>query len=270
MKLFPRLVAVDLDGTLLRENSQVSERTVSALRALRKREIPVVISTGRSFEGLEPIQRLLGLEGPVICYNGAVILEGGTPLRHLRLPSELAKAVWKLSQKEGLHFQLFKEGRIFYEKEGEESDYYYRTTGLRGELSSFEGWRDMEATKCLVMAPPSGSDFSKLENLRVRLLKQWGGELNCTYSRPFYLEILHKEASKGTALREVCRQRRIPAEEVMAFGDAFNDLEMMEFAGMSVAMANAPEALRRHCRFVTEFTNERDGVAGFLEEFVLN
>jgi len=269
----PGIVAVDLDGTLLKSDHTLSERTIEALRALENRNCRVVISTGRSYEGMMKYKDQIGLKTPVICYNGAVIADGGTDrvLHQWLLPTDIARAAHQYAKSKGIYFQAFRDGQLFYEYECEQSRYYEASIGLKGMLTDFETWESLEVTKALMIMPPSREpgEFPELHEAQEYFRNLYGDRLYCALSKPFYLEFINGKGSKGNALHQVGVDLGVSREKIAAFGDGFNDLEMLEYAGVSVAMANAPQGVRERCLYTTPCTNDEDGVADFIERHFL-
>ncbi len=270
----PRLVAVDLDGTLLNSDHSLSARTIETMRRLEKAGIPVVISTGRSYEGMMHFKNSIGLKTPVICYNGAVIADGAsdTILHQWLLPAEITRAAVDYARERGIHIQFFRDGELYYERRREESDYYEASTGLKGHVVDFDKNLDRDVTKALMILPPGreSGEFPELHEARDHFQSHYGKQLYCALSKPFYLEFINGLGSKGNALLQVCRDMGIEAEEIAAFGDGFNDVEMLQVAGLSVAMSNAPEGVKKICSYVTALNNDEDGVADFIEKNFLS
>jgi len=267
------IVAVDLDGTLLKTDHTLSQRTVDALRSLENRNCHVVISTGRSYEGMMKYKDQIGLKTPVICYNGAMIADGSTDsvLHQWLLPTDIARAAHQYARSQGIYFQVFRDGQLFYERECEESRYYEASTGLKGQITDFDSWENLEVTKALMIMPPSreSAQFPELSVAQEHFRELYGDKLYCALSKPFYLEFINGKGSKGNALHQVGVDLNVPREKIAAFGDGFNDLEMLEYAGVSIAMANAPEGVRERCLYTTPRTNDEDGVADFIERYFL-
>ena len=271
--IIPRMVAVDLDGTLLNSEHRLSDRTIDAMRRLEDAGIPVVISTGRSYEGMMHFKNSIGLKNPVICYNGAVIADGAEDriTHQWLLPAEITRAAVDYARDRGIHIQFFQDGELYYERVREESEYYEASTGLKGHVIDFDSTVDLEVTKALMILPPSreSGEFPELHEARDHFQNLYGERLYCALSKPFYLEFINGLGSKGNALLQVCKDMGIKAEEIAAFGDGFNDIEMLEVAGMSVAMSNAPEGVKDACSHITELNNDEDGVADFVDRYFL-
>lgn len=266
----PELVALDLDGTLLNSQHKLSDKTISVIKALDRTGIPVVISTGRSYEGMMHFKNQLDLKTPVICYNGAMIADGATDsiLHEWLLPSDITREAYQYARDRQIHLQVFQEGELYYEKSREESAYYEQSTGLSGRLTDFDTWDNLDVTKALMVMPPSRESgaFPELHQAQAHFQEKYGDRLYCALSKPFYLEFINGKGSKGNALDQLSRDMGIPKERMAAFGDGFNDLEMLDYAGLSVAMANAPEGVKERCDRVTDLSNDDDGVADFIEK----
>jgi Cof subfamily protein (haloacid dehalogenase superfamily) len=261
-----------LDGTLLNSDHALSLRTIETLRSLDEKNCKVVISTGRSYEGMIQFKNQIGLKTPVICYNGAMIADGSTDtvLHQWLLPSEITRAAHQYARSRGIYFQVFKDGELYYEYDCEESRYYEGSTGLKGNLTSFDDWEEFEVTKALmIMSPSRAGEFTELHEAQAEFREKFGEKLYCALSKPFYLEFINGKGSKGNALHQVGQDLFVPREKIAAFGDGFNDLEMLEYAGISVAMANAPQGVKDKCTYVTPLGNDEDGVADFIDRFFL-
>jgi Cof subfamily protein (haloacid dehalogenase superfamily) len=269
----PGIVAVDLDGTLLKSDHTLSQRTIETLRVLEDQGSRVVISTGRSYEGMKHFKDQIGLKNPVICYNGAMIADGSTDsiLHHWLLPADITRAAHQFAREMGFHFQVFQDGELYFEARGEEAEYYEASTGLKGHLTSFDDWENLEVTKALMILSPSREPmiYPELSVAQSFFEEIYGERLYCALSKPFYLEFINGKGSKGNALHQVGTDLHVPRESIVAFGDGFNDLEMLDYAGMSVAMSNAPEGVKERCTHETSLSNDEDGVADFIETYFL-
>lgn len=265
----PDLIAFDLDFTLLRDDHTLSERTAAALRELNARGCIPLISTGRNYQGVLPFIRQLGYESPVISSNGAMICNGldGTVLHEWPLPDDITSGMLKEARRLGIHFQGFNNRDLFYERQGEESDFYEGITGLKGKVVQFDTWKSFHFIKALMIGPPgrSSGKWPELHEARQLFDTLFGKRLYAVFSRPCYLDLMNGEASKGIALQTLCDDLSIDPVRVAAFGDAPNDADMLNVAGISVAMKNAPREIRNQADWITNCTNNDDGVAEFIE-----
>lgn len=255
----------DIDGTLVRSDHTVSPAVIKAVRRLEAEGIAPVIATGRSYEALLPIKEALGIGSPVICYNGAMIVDGrdGSVMAHHTLPDEAAREIIAMAREKDYHILAYRGGELIYERERAESREYYRRIGLKGKLVDFDRLKPpLSFTKCLIIG-----DHGKLEPLLARILDEQGEGVNAFFSDPRFIEIVPRGVDKGGAVREVMALLGGTVDQAMAMGDGFNDLPMLKAARWGVVMANALPELR------TQFPPERiappcdeDGVARYLSD----
>jgi len=260
-----RLIAVDLDKTLLDEDLRVPERNRAALAAAAERGVTVAIATGRTHESAARFARRLGLDAPVISYNGAMIRrpDDPEPMRHVRLPAELAAEIVELLVRDMTDFMYFLDGELYAQRLDHWARGYLARTGdlprVAGDLRRFAG---AEPTKLLLLGTP--------EQTRERhefFTGRFGERIYATISLPEYMEILAPEATKATALRWLADHLGVPIEGTMALGDSLNDLEMVQAAGVGVFMPIADDHLRAQADFVP--SDPPTGVAEAVEALVL-
>jgi len=261
-----RLVAIDLDDTLLDNQLQIRERVKAAILRARRQGVVVTLATGRMFRSALPYARQLGLDLPLITYQGALVKnsESGEVLYSRPVPAELAGSVLAAIRPNGYHLQVYYQDQLCMERLTPEGEHYSRMAGvavtLVPELERF----CPEPTKILVI----NWREELLDQLAEQLRRELGERVHITKSKPYYLEVLHPEATKGRALQVLAEHFGVPREEVMAIGDSFNDIEMLEYAGLGVAMGNARPEVKSRADYVAP-DNEADGVAAVLEELVL-
>ncbi len=259
------LVAIDLDGTLLNPDLQITPRTRDAVRATVEAGVTVAIATGRMHASAEPFAAELGVEAPIISCNGAMIREAGAeqPIFHLTVPPDLAAQVLERALAERATVEYFCDDTFYVSHVDHWARWYWQRTGCTpvpvGDLRRLACRRP---TKILLVGRPE----ENAERLP-RLQRDYAGKLYITLSLPEYIELLHPEVSKASALRWLAEQLGVPMERTMALGDQLNDVEMIEAAGVGVIMAGAEESLRARADFVP--TSQEEGVAETLEKLVL-
>ncbi|MHC5247089.1 HAD family hydrolase [Enterococcus sp. LJL90] len=269
-----KLVISDIDGTILNDQHQVEEPLKLALRQLKQKDIPFILASARSPKGMYQIAADLNLQSePLACYNGALILKEANPANYQPLFSheikrhEAQKIVTALlTNFPALSISLY--------------------SGADWYAERLDRWVEIEAT--ITEDTPKIHDISQLlENAQLPIhkflivgevaeieialgfLKELPLSETVFYlSKDNYLEITHQAVSKEKALRELAAYYHVDLKEVLTIGDNFNDLPMLELAGIGVAMANAPEAVRQQARFQT-VSNNQHGVAQALAEYVL-
>jgi Cof subfamily protein (haloacid dehalogenase superfamily) len=262
-----RLIVTDLDDTLLRDDQTISDRSVATIRRATQRGITLAIATGRMFPSALPYARLLGLSGPILCCQGAQIadIESGGQISVTTVPQALAQDMLHFAEDKGLYIQYYSTDHYYFEKTCDQSEYYRRTAGVTGIALGRKASEalDFEPIKMLIIADPSDIRAAYDE-----AVERWGGKLEIAISRSNYLEITHPEANKGAAMALLAERMGIPLEQVMAVGDALNDLPMIRRAGFGVAVANASEQVKGAADAMTG-SNREDGVAQAIEQYVL-
>ena len=257
-----KAVAFDMDGTLLTDAKEVSLRTRRSFEALEDKGISLILSTGRSFEALEPYKKDLNLNHPIICYNGAQIIgKSGKIIKNHPVPNNFSKYLIDFARKNRVHIQIYKDGKLYFEKRTPEAEFYENHVSLKGEVVNFNNFDSLEITKLMYLG-----DHQYLSGLEAQLKEQFGSEMSIMFSNPMFLEFMDGSVSKGHALYEVAEHLGINISNIMAFGDGDNDRSMIEAAGIGVAMENATPGVKAVANEVT-LSNNDDGVAEFLEEF---
>lgn len=276
-----RLVALDIDGTLVNSASRIPPENREAICQLIQQGIQVILVTGRRYETGAPIARELGLDLPVIFHNGALIRHAvtGKVEYHLPLPREVAcqaiDILLNLHLDPILHYPLEPEGKRVVLGPLQQPNQPWLLAYLQRNHSLIRRVKDL---KEVLDTPPThimvGTEITQAEEV-LRALKEALGDsariLETRYLREnlSYIDILHPDCSKKNALAFYTRKLGINPEEILAIGDNFNDLEMLEFSGKGIVMGNAPEPVLRLGFPVTD-TNDRAGVAQALKQYILN
>jgi Cof subfamily protein (haloacid dehalogenase superfamily) len=241
------------------------------LHGLYERGCTPIISTGRSYEGVNPLLKALGLDIPVICYNGAQIVGADKTIhKHWVLSDELSRYLLELSRRLGIHFHGFWQSRAVSETQGVATEYYLKSTGVATEMMDFDSWEKMELTKVILIGPwnRESQQWPELYQAEQSIKKDLGDRVYTAFSKPFYLEVINGDCSKGIALEYLMKEQGLQKQDLVAFGDGLNDLEMLQFASTSVAMENSHPELFQHCTHRTSDCDE-DGVAAFIEKHYL-
>jgi Cof subfamily protein (haloacid dehalogenase superfamily) len=234
-------MALDLDGTILDLRLNLDRRDVEALGTIIRAGVTVVACTGRPFPGALPWAKRLGLDGPIICYQGAEVrmLDGSTILDH-GVPHEVAMEVINFARERGLHVQAYRDDRLIVERDRPEAHEYANHAGMEihvvGDLDAAMG----PTTPKLVIV----STAQTLEALLPEARNRWQGRLNVATSVPTYLEFTSVESDKASALAFLCRRLGIRQDQSVAVGDGRNDASMIAWAGLGVAVqGSAPEVI---------------------------
>jgi Cof subfamily protein (haloacid dehalogenase superfamily) len=269
-----KALALDLDGTVLRPDNNLGERTIAAIRACVERGIRPILCTGRAVESVEKYRAALNAGGPHVYYNGAMVVEmPGGKLRALHLQDrESALFCAELARKTGLYYQVYLPGtpeeprhRLIAWRGGPEWEFYRRHTGIEVELGDLEAILGDSAVpgciKTMFVAEPEAQ-----ARVRPLIEERYAGDLYIAGTLGPFLELMNPRANKGEGLKTALAALNLEGRDLMAFGDEENDLPMFAVAGFSLAPANARETVRRAADLVIgSYADE--AVAAFLEEF---
>ena len=230
-------MALDLDGTILDMRLNLDPRDVAALRCIIDAGITVIACTGRPFPGALPWTKRLGLDGPIICYQGAQVRvpDGSVILDH-GITHDLAMEVINFARERDLHVQAYRDDQLIVERDRPEAHEYANHAGMEvhvvGDLDAAMG----PSTPKLVIVSTS----EKLEALLPEVRERWEGRLNVATSVPTYLEFTSAISDKASALAFLCERLGVPREQSVAVGDGRNDASMIAWAGLGVAVEGSP------------------------------
>lgn len=269
-----KLVAVDLDGTLLDKEGQVSEENAWALQEFDRQGGTVALATGRSIQSAKEVFETLKINGYTLASNGAYVarIENGEikeVLKSYTITPETVKIALSLAMKAGVTVvasRATQDDRIsFAQDKNEVNSPYYAQFNLK-ESKVEELWEQIEkgAISYFKLAFTDG-DTSKLVKLRSQLEKK---EINSSYSDKYWLEVMAEGVNKGAALNFLSKHLSIDLSDVLAFGDQENDLEMLKISGNSIAMENAAPAVKEVADKQTK-SNQDSGVAFVLKEYLV-
>jgi Cof subfamily protein (haloacid dehalogenase superfamily) len=232
------LLALDLDGTILDMQLNLDPRDLRALGRIVSGGVRVIVCTGRPFPGAVPWVKRLGLDGPVVCYQGAEVrsLDGGVLLDH-GIPHDVAMEVVRYARERGLHVQGYRDDELMVERDRPEAHRYAEHAGMEihlvGDLDQAMG---PTTPKLVIVSEPA-----TLEALLPDARRRWAGKLNVATSTPDYLEFTSVDSDKASALQFLCERFDISQAEVAAVGDGRNDASMIAWAGLGVAVAGSPQ-----------------------------
>jgi len=262
----PLLLAIDCDDTLLTEEMVIPESAIIAIAAARKSGVRVVIATGRMYCSVAPYVRTAGLDGPVIAYNGGLVrdLEGRTWF-HQPVPVAEAHELIGLAEEYDLALNLYVDDRLYVRKWDDHAEYYVSIAQVAAHVApDLRKILAQAPTKMLIVDTPAA-----VELWRARLRDRYGARLAISRSKPRFIEIMAPGISKAVALAHVATSLGIKRGQVMAIGDSLNDLEMLRWAGISVAVGNADPEVKARVDYVTA-RHDADGIAQAIQRFILD
>lgn len=260
-----KLLAVDLDGTLISVDLRLDPRDAEAVRRAEAAGIRVVACTGRPFPGALPWVRKLGLESPMICYQGAQVRSpDGEMLLDHGVPHDVAMEVIRFCQERDLHVQAYRDDQLIVARDRPEAQEYAHHSGMTvhvvGDLDAA-----MSATtpKLVIVADPE-----VVEGCLPEVRRRWEGRLYVATSLPNYIEITNPDADKRQALEWLCARFGIAHTETAAVGDGRNDQPMIEWAGAGYAVEGAPPEVVAAAGGRTVGAPGTAGIARLVEELI--
>ena len=265
-----RIIVLDLDGTLTNSRKEITPRTREALIRAQQQGIKVVLASGRPTYGIAPIANQLELDvygGYILAYNGGEIIDWKTrDVLHAQvLAPEVIPYMYRCAHENGFAIVTYRDNYVITETPDDE---YVQKEAILNvmqtlRVDNFLEYIDFPIPKCLIVG--EAERLHQLEKVMYEQLK----ETNEVYrSEPYFLELVPKGIDKAQSLEVLLKKIGISREEVIACGDGFNDLSMIHYAGLGVAMQNAQPIVREAADFIT-FSNDEDGVAHVVERFML-
>lgn len=270
-----KLIAIDMDGTLLNSQQEISERNREVLHKAIKEGIYVVLSTGRILNSALYYSKSIELTNPIVACNGAIVSCGyGKDIIYEKfIKNSSSKRIIELAEEHSLYYHFYGKD-TFYSKKTDEKlmrNYeFYRENLIKQQISleileepgEVLNNEEIDIYKFIFVE----EDREKLLNFREKLEEI--EDINVSSSWHNNIEVMSKEVSKGNSLKHLCEVLNIDKSEVVAIGDNENDISMFEMAGLAIAMENGDRIIREHSHVITD-TNDENGVANAIEKYVL-
>lgn len=269
-KMTYKLLVLDLDGTLTNSKKEITPFTKEVLINAQQQGLHLVLASGRPTYGIVPLAEQLEMKqygGFILSFNGGKVIEvkTGKVFYEQALPPDVMPLIYQRSYEAGLTILSYN-GKYILTENAEDKYVEYESFLTKMKIKETDNFlRDlhMPADKCLIVGEPE--DLVPLEE---QFRQKLGQRINVYRSEPFYLEVVPKGIDKAASLQRLLQRIKIKREEVIAIGDGFNDLSMIKFAGLGVAMANAQPPVKSNADRITAFTNNEDGVAHFILELM--
>ncbi len=262
-----KLAAIDLDDTLLDSRHCISPACIKAIQRVKAQGVHIILATGRMFRAALPYAQQLGLDLPLIAYQGALVKNAysGDVLYERTIDRELALKISDVLEAEQIDYHIYSNDQLYTRKIIPVLEKHTRITGIEPIVITDVPGMLREIQPLEIMAVFEGkSDRQGMEQMISNL---YGEQLHLTRFKYDSLEIMDRYATKARALAAVADQLNIQQHEVMAIGDSYNDLPMIKWAGTGVAVGNAHPLVKKAADFVTG-SNEEEGVVLALEKFI--
>lgn len=265
-----RLLVLDIDGTLTNSKKRITPATLNALLALQEKGIKVVLASGRPTAGMRALAKELKLDhygSFILSFNGAKIINCKTEeiIYQNVIPKQVIPHLYAAALKH-------KVGIISYEADcviaGTPMDSYIEKEAFINqipvkEVSNFPDYLTFDVNKCLMTG-----EGTYLATVEEKMKEEFGSELNIYRSEPYFLEIMPQHVDKAYSLGKLLEHLGLSKEEMICCGDGFNDMSMIQFAGLGVAMANAQEKVREVADYIT-LSNDEDGIVHVIDKFIV-
>lgn len=266
-----QMLVLDIDGTLTTSKKEISPETLDAIMKIQQLGYHVVLASGRPTAGIVPVakQLQLGKYGNyILAFNGAKIINCKTQqvIYQKILPRNIIPILWEEAIENGV-------GLISYENDsvitGTKIDSYMELESkINGipirTVDNFPEYIDFDVNKCLMTGEPT-----ILAELERKLKQRFNGLINIFRSEPYFLELMPQNVDKAHSLSKLLVSLGLSAEQMICCGDGFNDISMIEYAGLGVAMENAQDLVKQASDYITS-SNDNNGILQVIQQFFLN
>lgn len=264
-----KIIGIDMDGTLLNTSHELSYENIDAIKEAQNRGVEVVITTGRPFSGVKNFLKPLDMNKGkkyVILYNGAQIIDvyDKSVVFESLFTKEEVLNLYELSLKLGVKIHVVTSESCISPDDNEYGRYEAELNDMEYVEKSFSNLDDKDKVFKVMFS----EDSSKLKNVFKRLSVEMADEYELTMSADFYIDFMKKGVSKGNAVKELSKILSIDRDKIICIGDAGNDMSMIEYAGLGVAMGNGDIRLREKADYIT-LNNDENGVAHVIKKFAL-
>lgn len=266
-----KLLVLDLDGTLTNQKKEITPYTRDTLKKAQEAGVRIVLASGRPTYGVAPLADLLELDkygGYILSYNGGEIIDwktGEMMYKNLLDPAVLPH-LYSCAKEHGFSILSY-DGKYVLTEYPEDKYVQHEARLNKMEIKKVDNFLKAIShpiAKCLIVGDPQ-----PLAALEIKMAEQLKDKMGVFRSEPFFLELVPKGIDKALSLGVLLQEIGLVREEMIAIGDGYNDLSMIQFAGMGIAMSNAQQVVKDNADFIT-LSNEEDGVAYAVNKFILS
>lgn len=265
-----KVLALDMDGTLLNSDKVISKKTKEALEAAKENGVKIVLASGRPIDGLKRYLNELDLMDEnqyVLSYNGCLVQETKSEniIHEVGLTGKDLHKIYNLSVELGVNIHAFSPTRgLITPKISKYTEVESELNGIEINVVDFNSIGEDEHIIKIMFV----DEAEVLDRAITKIPEEFYNKYNIVKSTPFFLELINKNANKGVGLDALAKHLNISNKEIIAVGDAGNDLEMIKYAGLGVAMGNATDEVKEAANYITKSNNE-DGIAQIIDEYIL-
>lgn len=264
-----KMIILDLDDTLLMDDGSISKNNKDCILRAMEKGVYIVLASGRPTFAMKYVADELNLKnkGYTISYNGARIINWSNQeiIYKADITREQVKKIYDFAKSNNAFMHTYDGDNIITEKSNKYTEIESKITKMPIlEKSDFKNSLPENLVKLLILEAPE-----YLQEIEIKAKNYFGNEMYITRTKPFFLEFMNIEVDKGKSILRLCEKLNINREEIIAIGDSYNDLGMIQTAGLGIAMGNAVEEIKEIADYITD-TNMNDGVAKAIEKFILN
>ncbi len=264
------ILVLDIDGTLTNSQKEISGKTLDSIMKIQERGHKVVLASGRPTPGVLPLANKLKLSeynGYILSFNGAKIINCNTNeiIYQKVLPGDIIPRLHTAASENSVGIISYEDNCIITDSEIDEfMETEARINGIPiKKVNDFPSYINFNVNKCLMTG-----HSAKLEKVEVIMREKFGQQLSIYRSEPFFLELMPQNIDKAYSLGKLLEYLGLSKEQMISCGDGYNDLSMIQYAGMGVAMANAQDVVKKAADYIT-LSNDEDGIAHVINEFML-
>ena len=259
-------VLADVDGTLVTKDKVLTPRAIHAVKELQERGVLFAVTSGRPPRGMTMLVEPLGMRGPMAAFNGGIIvLPDLTVIDERAIPADVAPAVIETIRAHGLFVWIYRSTKWYVtDRHAPHAEREARTVRFQPTVvPTYDGLLDR-----VVKIVGVSDDHDLVARCEAVVQQRFTSHVSAARSQPYYLDVTHPTANKGVVVERLSSHFKIPLEQIATLGDQLNDVLMFERSGLSIAMGNASEEVRRRATYVTA-SHEDEGFAKAIERFIL-
>lgn len=265
-----KILALDLDGTLLDPNHEVSKTNIENINKLIDKGVKIILVSGREPSSIAPIGRKLGLKDCLVGFNGAIITDytGEKVIYEQNIDSEVTKEILEICMEKDIYNVVFIRNKLYVSNKDDDRFKLfekYTTTEIE-EVGNLYEFLDKNNLWESVGKTLQSGDNEILTMFKEKNLSIYRDDITAEFSLPFFLEVYNSGASKGHAMAKIGETYGIDRDKIIAIGDGENDISMIEYAGVGIAMENGLDIVKKNADFIT-LSNSEDGVSYAIKKY---